>query len=247
LKINNTSREQSGASGVTQAVILAGGEGTRLLPHTKVLPKPLMPVGETPIIEVLVRQLVRDGVSEIILALGHGARLIKLFLGDGSRFDVKIRYVTEKTPLGTAGPLKNIENLKESFFVLNGDLLTTLSFKKLSEAHLKHDSLATVSVCRRSDTLDYGVIESEGDLITEYHEKPTSRHDVSMGIYVFRREILRYIPSGRFDFPDLISTLLKSRHQPALYRFGGIWLDIGREADWREAGKVFTRDPDKFF
>lgn len=241
-----SARKKTRAANVTQAVILAGGEGTRLLPHTKVLPKPLMPVGETPIIEVLVRQLARAGVREIVLALGHGARLIKLFLGDGGEFGVKIRYVTEKTPLGTAGPLKKIEGLKPNFFVLNGDLLTDLDFTDLAKSHLANDSLATVSVCRRSETLDYGVVESSKGLITGYTEKPTSRYDVSMGIYVFRREILSYIPSGRFDFPDLISTLLLSRHQPALYRFRGIWLDIGRETDWRTAGNIFTRSPDKF-
>lgn len=231
---------------IRQAVILAGGAGTRLQPFTKALPKALMPVGETPIVEVLVRQLARDGIREIIVALGHGADLIRLFLGDGAEFGVKIRFVAERRPLGTAGPLRTIEGLQRDFLVLNGDILTTLDFAEFGRFHLTNRAPVSIAACRRRERSDYGEIRSRGGQVVAYQEKPTRSVDVSMGVYGFSAEILRHIPRRRFDFPELISTLLALELRPAMYRFSGTWLDIGREDDWRRASRLYSRNPGRF-
>jgi mannose-1-phosphate guanylyltransferase len=228
-------------TGITQAVILAGGEGRRLHPYTRVLPKPLWPIGDKPIVEVLLRQLGRCGIREIIMAVGYQAELIKLLLGNGSQYKVSIRYVVEKKPLGTVGPLNNIKNLRPNFLVLNGDLLTDLNFRIFANAHLNNDAIATVAACRRSVRLDFGVITEYDDIIEDYHEKPSIRHLVSSGIYAFHRSILEFIPRGRFDFPDLITKLIKNGRPPAVYKFKGRWLDIGRPEDWEKADKLFRK------
>ena len=231
---------------IRQAVILAGGAGRRLTPYTDLLPKPLMPVGERPIIEILVRQLARAGFTDIIVTLGAGAKLIKLFLGDGSQYGCNIRYAVEKTPLGTAGPLRRITNLDEKFLVLNGDLLTDISFADFARKHVAAKAPATIAVCRRRERSDFGIVLSENGLITGYKEKPTRSFEVSMGIYAFSKEIVRFIPKKRFDFPELVSTLLKRGIQPHVYRFKGDWLDIGRREDWERAAKELKRHPRKY-
>lgn len=231
---------------IRQAVILAGGAGSRLTPYTDLLPKPLMPVGERPIIEILVRQLARAGMTDIIVALGAGAKLIKLFLGDGSQYGCSIRYVTEKSPLGTAGPLRKITNLDAQFLVLNGDLLTDIRFADFAKKHVAAKAAATIAVCRRRERSDFGIVLSEDGLVTGYREKPTHVFEVSMGIYAFSKEILRFIPQKRFDFPELVSTLLKRGIRPHIYRFHGAWLDIGRREDWERAAKELKRHPRKY-
>ncbi len=231
---------------IRQAVILAGGAGSRLTPYTDLLPKPLMPVGEHPIIEILVRQLTRAGIADIIVALGAGAKLVKLFLGDGSNYGCSIRYAIEKKPLGTAGPLKKITKLDQQFLVLNSDLLTDIDFADFARKHVAAKAPATIAVCRRRERSDFGVVISENGLVTGYREKPTHAFEVSMGIYAFSKEIVRFIPKKRFDFPDLVSTLLKRGSQPQVYRFKGAWLDIGRSEDWERAAKEFKRHPRKY-
>lgn len=246
--MNRKTRNKTGTRQrmIRQAVILAGGQGTRLAPFTHSLPKPLMPVGEIPIIEILVRGLVRGGIREVIVALGHGAKLIQLFLGDGSQFGLQIRYVREKNPLGTAGPLRKISGLEENFLVLNGDLLTDIDFREFGRHHLSSGELCTVAICRRRVKADFGVVSTSDGRVTGYREKPTSFIDVSMGVYAFSREIIHYIPSKRFDFPDLMSKLLRASKFPVFYRFQGVWLDIGRAEDWARADKVFRRHTSKF-
>jgi NDP-mannose synthase len=231
---------------IKQAVILAGGEGRRLLPYTRVLPKPLWPVGDVPIVETLIRQLVKAGIKEIIMAVGYQAELIKIILGDGKQFGVKIRYSYEQKPMGTAAPLKKITRLDSDFLVLNGDLLTDLPFKDFIKAHLKNDAPATIATFRRKVNIDFGVVETKGNEITEYLEKPVLGYQVSMGIYAFNRGILKYIPNKRFDFPDLVNKLLASDKNPAVYKFKGRWLDIGRPDDWERADKLFRRQPNLF-
>jgi NDP-sugar pyrophosphorylase family protein len=227
-------------------VILAGGEGRRLLPYTKVLPKPLWPVGNVPIVEILLRQLAHAGIKEVVMAVGYQADLVKMIIGSGQPFGLKIRYSLEKKPLGTAAPLKKIRNLDPNFLVLNGDLLTDLPFRDFIKAHLKNNSPATVAVFKRSVKVDFGVIEEKNGRITGYREKPVLPYSVSMGIYAFRREILKYIPAGRFDFPDLVLKLIKAGQNPHIYRFNGRWLDIGRPDDWEKADKLFERKPQLF-
>lgn len=232
---------------IKQAVVLAGGEGKRLRPYTRILPKPLLPVGNTPILEVLLRQLGAAGITEIILAVGYQADLIKLMVGDGSQWGLKIRYCLETRPLGTAGPLRKIKKLDPDFLVLNGDLLTDLSFKKITSTHLKEKALLTVATHRRSVKIDYGVLKSENGKISEYREKPVLRYDVSMGIYVFNRAIIKEIPAGKFDFPDLVKILIRNGKNPMVYPYRGRWYDIGRPDDWEKADRLYARSPHFFF
>jgi NDP-sugar pyrophosphorylase family protein len=231
---------------MTQAVILAGGEGRRLMPYTRILPKPLWPVGNIPIVEILIRQLASAGIKDIIMAVGYQAELIKMILGDGCPFGIKIRYSEEKKPLGTAAPLKKIKGLNADFLVLNGDLLTDLPFNQFADAHLKNDCLATVAVFKRSVKIDFGVVKASGKKIEEYLEKPVLGYSVSMGIYAFKKEILKFIPNRRFDFPQLVSRLIQRQYNPHIYRFKGQWLDVGRPDDWEKADRLFQRKPQTF-
>jgi len=231
---------------IKQAVILAGGEGKRLRPFTRILPKPLLPVGNIPIIEILLRQLARSGIKEIIMAVGYQADLIKLMVGSGSQYGLKIRYAFEKKPLGTAGPLKKITRLDKDFLVLNGDLLTDLSFREFAKFHLKEGGPATVAMNKRSIKIDFGVIETEDSVIDDYHEKPVLKYDVSMGIYAFNRRIVKAIPNGKYDFPDLVKKLIKNGENPIPYPYRGRWFDIGRPDDWERADRIFSRNPEIF-
>jgi len=228
--------------GGLQAVILAGGKGRRLAPYTAVLPKPLMPVGEYPIAEVLVRQLKRAGCNEIIFAVGYLSELLMAYFGDGSRYGIKIRYSREEKPLGTAAPLRDIEGLSENFFVLNGDTLTNLDFGKLLEFHAGEQSMLTIAGLNRKVPIDFGVLEISGNRLVGYDEKPTHQYWVSIGVYVFNRTVLRYIPeSGPLDFPDLIKILLKENQPVSVYPFKDFWLDIGRVEDYQRSIEEFEK------
>lgn len=217
-----------------RAIILAGGKGTRLAPYTTVFPKPLVPVGDMPILEIVIRQLCYFGIHEITLAVGHLAELIEAYFGDGSRFGVKIDYSREEKPLGTAGPLSLVKGLDSAFLVMNGDLLTTLDFRSLVEQHSRSGAVATVAAYERQIKIDLGIldIDAEGKL-RKYVEKPTYIHRVSMGIYVFNPLALSYLePNTYFDLPDLVSRLLEEELPVAAHVFKGFWLDIGRPADY---------------
>ncbi len=234
------------AQTIRQAVILAGGEGRRLLPYTKVLPKPLWPVGNIPIVEILLRQLADVGIREVIMAVGYQAELMRVILGDGKQFGLNIRYSLEGKPLGTAGPLKKIKGLDPNFLVLNGDLLTDFSFKNFIKDHLKSKAPATVAVFKRSVKVDFGVVVDKNDKIIDYLEKPVLGYSVSMGIYAFNRDILKMIPDRKFDFPDLVHKLIRMGKNPATFHFSGRWLDIGRPDDWEKADALFQKKPQLF-
>jgi len=223
-----------------KAVILAGGKGSRLEPYTHVFPKPLMPIGSRPILEIVLSQLARAGIEEAILTVGHqAARLMKMVTAAGE-FDIRIKYSEEKTPLGTAGPLRRIRGLGPDFLVLNGDVLTDLDFKKFIAFHKKNGAIATIGAFQRDVHIDFGVIETDGDTVIDYYEKPRIESLVSMGVYAFRRDVLKYIPArGPFDFPDLVHKLLDHNLHPAVYRHRGEWLDIGRPDDYKRAIEVF--------
>jgi NDP-mannose synthase len=221
-----------------RAVILAGGRGTRLGPYTAVLPKPLMPVGDMPILELLIRQLKGSGIERITLAVGHLASLLMAYFQDGAQLGVSSDYSLEAAPLGTAGPIKLVEDLNETFLVMNGDLLTDLQFAKLVAEHRHSGGIATIGIFERTVTIDLGVIETSGDghQITNYIEKPTSRFLVSMGVYVFEPAVLDHIPPGvGFDLPDLIKSLLANDRPVTAYLHQGYWLDIGRPDDYKQA------------
>lgn len=232
-----------------RAIILAGGKGTRLRPYTVVLPKPLMPIGEYPILEVVVRQLARDGFSHITFAVNHQAELIKAFFGDGSKWKVLIDYSLEEQPLGTMGPLRLIESLPANFLVMNGDILTDLDFKFFYEEHVHKSQLFTISSHQREHRIDYGVLETdENGNLTGFHEKPKTTYKVSMGIYMVNREVLDFIPKGSpYGFDNLMIDLLRSVKKVSIKSFDGYWLDIGRPDDYIQAIEEFENMKDRFF
>ncbi len=220
-----------------KAVVLAGGKGTRLAPYTKILPKPLMPIGDMPILEILLRQMRRAGVQEVILTVGHLSGLLNAFFQDGSRWGLNIRYSYEEQPLGTAGPLSLVGGLDETFLVTNGDVLTTLNLADLIAFHRSHQAAATIATHIRRVHVDLGVIQFDGsDQVTGYIEKPTYEFRVSMGIYVFEPRVLQYVEHNqRLDFPDLVLRLLQAGERVMGYPFDGYWQDLGRPDDYEQA------------
>jgi NDP-mannose synthase len=220
-----------------RAVILAGGKGTRLKPYTTAFPKPLMPVSGMPILEILIKQLVRDGADHITIAVGYLANLIQVYFGNGERLGVKIDYSHETTPLGTMGPLHLISNLPENFLVLNGDILTDLSFSAFFKAHCEEKSVYTISSYEREINSDFGVLETNQDRkLIGFKEKPKIKFEVSMGIYAANRSILNLIPKETpFGFDQLMLALLEKNLHPLVRKHEGKWLDIGRPDDYESA------------
>ena len=231
-----------------KAVILAGGKGTRLAPYTKILPKPLMPIGEMPVLEVLIRQLKREGVDEVILTVGHLSGLLRAFFNDGSQFGLSIKYSYEDHPLGTAGPLALVDGLNDTFVVLNGDVLTTLRVSELVKFHHEQGAAATIAMHQRKVKIDLGVILCNGGPeVVGYIEKPTYDYSVSMGIYVFEPRVLDYIPCGEYlDFPNLVHKLLGAREMVVGYSFDGYWQDLGRPDDYEQANEDFEQMRSEF-
>ena len=226
-----------------KAVVLAGGKGTRLAPYTNILPKPLMPIGDMPILEVLIRQMKRYGIEEIVLTVGHLSELLRAFFQDGSRFGVRIEYSYEEEPLGTAGPLAMVHGLDDTFLVTNGDVLTTLDLGALIDYHLSQGAAATIAMHSRRVQIDMGVIKFNGrNEVIDYVEKPSMDYEVSMGIYVFEPKALEYIPHDSYmDFPDLIIKLLEHGQRVVGYPFDGYWQDLGRRDDYEQATSDFER------
>ncbi|MBE0417161.1 MAG: NTP transferase domain-containing protein [Coriobacteriia bacterium] len=224
-----------------RAVILAGGRGTRLLPYTTVFPKPLMPIGDTPILEVVLRQLAAHGFERATLAVGHLAELIEAFFGDGSKFGIGIDYCREDEPLGTAGSLAYVAGLTEPFLVMNGDVLTTLDYSAFLLAHASSSAAASIAVKAREQRIDFGIVEmdQEGDVVG-YVEKPVQTHHVSIGVYAFLPSVLGFIERGEYlDFPDLVLRLIGSGQRVRSVAFDGYWLDIGRHDDLARAQEEF--------
>jgi NDP-sugar pyrophosphorylase family protein len=231
-----------------KAVILAGGKGTRLKPYTMLFPKPLVPIDDMPILEVVIRQLKFYGFAEVTMAVGHLAELLVAYFGDGSKYGLKIDYSKEDSPLGTVGPLALIPNLMDSFLVMNGDVLTTLDYRDLLAYHRQKGAMATIAMHERCVKIDLGVIETnEENEVVGYIEKPLYNYRVSMGIYVFDPAILRYIqPGERLDFPDLVQLLLQNGEKVIGYPYDGYWLDIGRPDDYELAVGEFSRLRNEF-
>lgn len=225
-----------------QALILAGGKGTRLKPYTSVLPKPLMPVGDYPILEIILRQLKGAGVDEVILAVGYMSQLFESFFQDGSRYGLKIHYSFEEHQLGTAGPIAlAIDRLEDNFLVMNGDLLTTLNYNNLYASHVKMKAAATIALYTREVKIDFGVVETDTDnKLCRYIEKPVYKFDVSMGINVLsKKDIMPYLKIGEYlDIPDLMSQLHNNGHTVYCYREPCYWLDIGRIDDYQTASEI---------
>lgn len=226
-----------------RVVILAGGRGTRLQPYTTILPKPLMPIGDMPILEVVLRQLATFGFEHVTIAVNHLAELIRTFFGDGRQLGLTISYCVEDEPLGTAGAIQLVDDLTDTFMVMNGDLLTTLDYRSLIDAHVEAAADATIGVFPRDVHVDFGVLEVGpiGEL-EHYREKPTLSYLVSMGVNAFDRSVLEYVPRGRYlDIPVLMTTLKAAGRRVLTHRSECEWLDIGRPDDYRQAVTDFER------
>jgi NDP-mannose synthase len=225
-----------------EAIILAGGKGTRLAPYTTVFPKPLMPIDGMPILEIVVRQLAHFRIKEIVFTVSQQSEpLLSAYFRNGNQYGVAIRYSKEEKALGTAGPLSIIPNLPETFLVMNGDILTTLNYQKLIGYHRRHKGMVTIAMSEKKVQLELGVMEfNRSHQLTRYIEKPTLSYSVSMGIYVFEKKALEWIPSRKFlDFPELIQKLINRRVKVVCYPSNAFWLDIGRHEDYEEAQKKF--------
>jgi len=226
-----------------RAIILAGGKGTRLKPYTTFIPKPLVPIGgEMPILEIVLRQLVRAGFTHVTLAVNHLANLIMAFFGDGSRWGLTIDYSFEDKPLSTIGPLTLISDLPENFLVMNGDILCNLDFRSFYDFHVASDNDVSVSVYKRDTKIDFGVLKyGESYSINEFIEKPTYYFDVSMGIYCISRSVIAKIPKGEpYGFDDLMIDGIRTEQKLVARPFDGIWLDIGRPDDYDAANENYV-------
>lgn len=242
-------RKKGVASGL-RAVILAGGKGVRLQPFTVNFPKPLVPLGDTPVIEVLLRRIIDSGITDITLTLGHLAELIKsYFKYRNKRYEkIKLHYVEEEEPTGTAGSLALVPGLTETFLVMNGDLLTDLDLNALVNFHNKQKAALTIATHTRHIKIDLGVLEIDHDQrVTKYVEKPEKTYDVSMGIYVYEPRVLRFIEQGKYlDFPDLVMRLLRKGEKVCAYSSQCLWLDIGRPDDYARAQELFSEKRERF-
>jgi NDP-mannose synthase len=227
----------------SRAVVLAGGAGTRLRPYTVVLPKPLMPIGEYPILEVIIRQLVRHGFTHVTLAVNHQANILKAFFEDGSRWNVHIDYSLEREPRSTIAPLALIPDLPENFLLMNGDVLTDFDLSGFLARHAASGRLFTIAAARRWQMIDYGVLQIDSThRLTGFSEKPQTEYLVSMGIYAVNRKILQFVPpNSKYGFDDLMKDLLAKAETVDVEPYEGYWLDIGRPDDYMRAVEEFEQ------
>lgn len=235
---------------IRQAVIMAGGKGTRLLPYSALFPKPLMPLGDTPVMELLLRRLKAAGVQEVILAVNYLRHLIQAYFGDGSELGLRLRYAGEDKPLGTAGALGNmVDQLDETFFLTNGDLLTTMDLRRMALTHLSEGADASIGVFERENKIDFGLIEFDARMrLSAYREKPTSKYYVSMGVYILQREAVRPHVSevDYLDMPNLLLKIYANKGSVVCFHDDCIWLDIGRPDDFALAQKMFEDNRETF-
>ncbi len=220
-----------------RAILLAGGKGTRLKPYTLTMPKPLVPVGDYPIIEIIIRQLAKNGFTHITLTVNHMADMIKEFCGDGSKWGILIDYSLETKPLSTMGPLRLIQDLPENFLVMNGDVLTNIDYGQFFDKHVQEGNVFTVSAYERDHKVDYGVLETnETNQLVAFKEKPILHYKVSMGVYMLNKACLDVIPDDTFyGFDHLMLDLIKNNNPATVKVFDGYWLDIGRPDDYEQA------------
>jgi len=217
-----------------------------LRPYTTTIPKPLVPVGEHPILEIVLRQLKAAGVAKVTLTVSHLAEIIMAVFGDGRKYGLQIEYSLEDKPLGTVGPLKLVKDLPEHFIVMNGDLLTDIDYRKVYDAHTQSGCELTITTFKRDAKIDLGVIEVDDKTLraTGFREKPTFHFNVSTGVYVYSRTLLDRVPADRsYSLDHLVLDLLKDEVPINTYPHHGYWLDIGRPDDYEKA----NQDVEKLF
>jgi NDP-sugar pyrophosphorylase family protein len=232
-----------------QAVLMAGGKGTRLQPFTAILPKPLVPIGDISILEMVLRQLQFYGFRKIIITVGHKAELVMAVVGDGNRFGIDIIYHNEEKPLGTIGALAYLEDLEDNFLVMNGDICTNLDFREFYNDHIKSGAMATIGAYARREKIELGVltVEEYDQNIVGFQEKPTYDFLVSMGVNAFNKSIVSFVPKGKFfGFDDLMHKMLEKKVVVRSYLFGGLWHDIGRPDDYEKMLQDFKADPSAY-
>lgn len=230
-----------------RAVILAGGRGTRLRPYTLTIPKPLVPIGPRPVVDIIVRRLATFGFDHVTLAISAHTRLIRAFFGNGEDWSVKIDYSIEETPLSTMGPLRKIMDLPEDFLVMNGDVLTDLDLGGFYDRHVAGCRLFTISSHQRKQSIDYGVLSTARGELVGFEEKPTVPFEVSTGVYMVNRRVLSFIPDDRpFGFDDLMRGLVHLSEKVHVEPHAGYWLDIGRPDDYEAAVADFEAEPRRF-
>ncbi len=231
-----------------RAIILVGGKGSRLRPYTIVLPKPMMPIGEYPILEVIVRQLVHFGFDHITMAVNHQAEIIKAFFQGGEKWGITIDYSLEDRPLGTMGPLHLIKDLPKHFLVMNGDILTDLDFSDFYNEHTNNSEVFSISSYVRTQIIDYGVLDTnENRHLCDFKEKPEYEYEVSMGVYMLSADVINFIPQEKtYGFDNLMHDLLNTNNNVSVKKYDGYWLDIGRADDYAQAIEEFDSMKHKF-
>ena len=231
-----------------RAVVLAGGKGTRLAPYTRIFPKPLMPIDDKPILEIMLRQMKRAGIRHVTLTVGYLGDMIRLFFQDGSRLGMEIDYAEESKPLGTSGPLASVEGLDDTFLVTNGDVLTDLDLAEFIAYHRAQGGIATIATHRRKVNINLGVLQlDKTNQVTDYLEKPNYDYLVSMGLYIFEPRVLEYIPRDVYlDFPDLVKRLIAAGEKVSGFVYKGYWEDLGRPDDYERASMDFEKNRARF-
>ncbi len=229
-----------------RAVLMVGGRGRRLRPHTEHCPKPMVHVCGRPLLEILLAQLVRYGFTRATLCLGHLGQQIRDHFGDGSGLGLDLDYVSEDRPLGTAGPLRLLPDFHEQVLVANGDLLTELDFGRLYRDHAASDAALTIATCQHHIDVPFGVLEFEpGGQLRSFQEKPRLSHWVSMGVYVASPGLLQHLPErGPCGIDELVQRMLAAGAPPRVHPFDGLWLDIARSKELELAEKVVTQHQD---
>jgi NDP-mannose synthase len=232
-----------------RAVVLAGGLGMRLRPYTTILPKPLVPVGERPILEHILRRLHAAGARRVDLCVGHLGELIQVYFSqtDSLPRELELSWHREDEPLGTAGALRLVPDLSGTFLVMNGDVLTNLDYRELLAFHQRNGAALTVATHARRVPIDLGVIDADGERIVGYREKPKLDYMVSMGIYVYDERALDHLPpDGALQFPELVQRLLDAGESVASFRSDAEWFDIGTPVEHRRAVEAYERSPEQF-
>ena len=231
-----------------RVILMAGGRGTRLLPLTTVLPKPLLPLGDKAILEILLGQLKENGFHDVTICTGYLKQLIMVVAGDGSKFGMNIDYHSEESPLGTAGAIAGLDNLTDPFIVMNGDLLTSLNYGRMYDYHQSSNADLTIGVYFREVKIDFGVVKTtESGEFEGFDEKPVYPMRVSMGVNVLAKSVIDLIPKGSYmDMPDLVKAVHSNGGKIACYEEDCYWLDIGRMDDYALAQEQFENNSELF-